>query len=257
MNRCYGKLPARADARRLMFAAYSTSILPPPPATTDRTYGITEWGVMGNDRIGDCAYAAVGHHIMAWSMGTVKKPTVLSDDTIIGAYASGTGYNPANPATDRGSSMLDVQQQWRTQGIGGNKLVASAGLDLRDPVDVKSVVHYYGGAYCGFMLPRSAEEQTAANLVWTTPWFSPIVGGHAIPILSYDAAHLWAITWGKIQAMTWDFFFRYCDEAYALVDPLWAETNGTTPAGLRLDALVSDLGAVHTVNMAPPFAVAA
>jgi hypothetical protein len=251
-QRCYGKLPAKADPRRLMFASYTAAALPAPPATCDRTYGLTAWGMMGNDRLGDCAYAAVGHHIQAWSLGTTKKPLTLSDETIIGAYAAGTGYNPATGQGDNGSVMLNVLEQWRTQGIGGNKILASAGLDLRNPAHIKEAIYYYGGVYAGFNLPKSAEEQTEANTVWSSPWFSPIIGGHAIALLSYTSEYVWAITWGKVQCLTWDFLFRYIDEAFVIVDPLWISGTGVSPSNLKIDALIADLGVVARVNLAPP-----
>jgi hypothetical protein len=248
MNRCLGKHPARADARRVQFAAYTTGTLPAPPASTDRTYGIDPWGVMGNDTIGLCAYASIGHLIMAWSKGAAGKPLVLTDSVIVDAYATGTGYNPATGAGDNGSNLLNVLGQWHTDGIGGNKNAAYGALDLRDPTQTKEAVHYYGGAYVGVMLPQSAMQQTDANLTWTTPWFSPIIGGHAFPVLSYDANHLWCVTWGKVQAITWDFYFRYCDEAYAVIDPAWFAVSGVSPSNLNLDALVADLSAMA----APP-----
>jgi hypothetical protein len=252
MGYCYGKLPAKADARRLMFATYQAAALPAPPATCDRTYGFTDWGMMGNDRLGDCAYAAPGHHIQAWSLGTTKKALTLADSVIIGAYSAGTGYDPATGANDHGASMLNVCEQWRTKGIGNNKILASAALDLRDPTHIKEVIYYYGGVYAGFNLPASAQEQTSANTVWSVPWFSPIIGGHAIALLSYTADYVWAITWGKIQCIAWDFVIKYIDEAYAIVDPLWVSNTGVSPSNLRIDALVADLGAVTRSNLSPP-----
>lgn len=261
MLRKLGKHAAKADARRLMLAAYMSATLPAPPATCDRTYGITDWTAMGNSGedepppgvkvCGDCAYAAPGHMVMGWSMGTAKTPLIIPAPEIVAAYAAGTGYNPVTGLGDNGSSMPSVCEQWRSTGIGGNKISAYGALDLRNPVAIQQAVYLFGGAYIGLNLPGSAEQQTDANLVWTTPWFSPIIGGHAVCILSYDAVHAWLITWGKIQCATWDFLFRYMDEAFACIDPLWVGTNGLAPdSGLNLPALVSSLNLV-TAQPAP------
>ncbi len=59
-------------------------------------------------------------------------------------------------------------------------------------------------------------------------------GGHAVPILAYDADTLTCITWGAKKRMTWEFFARYCDESYAPLSLDWLNAHGTDPAGLDL-----------------------
>ena len=216
MKYLLGKHAPKADARRFMLASYTSAQLPAPPAQCDRTYGITDWTPMGNcgedapppgvKVCGDCAYAGIGHMIMAWSMGSTKKPLILPDTTIVQAYADGTGYNPVTGLGDNGSNLMDVLEQHRLKGIGGNQNVGHGALDIRNQTQIMQAVYLFGGAYIGVQLPASAEEQTEANLTWTTPWFSPIKGGHCVPIVAYTATHLWCITWAKFQAMTWDFF---------------------------------------------------
>ncbi|HEX3732609.1 MAG TPA: hypothetical protein VHU91_06795 [Mycobacteriales bacterium] len=263
MNYKLGKHAATADPRRLMMSAFTSARLPAPPATCDRTYGITDWTPMGNSGedapppgvkvCGDCAYAGPGHMVMAWSMGTTKKPLIIPDTEIVAAYASGTGYNPVTGAGDNGSSMPAVCEQWRTKGIGGNKITAYGALDQSRQVSIQQAVYLFGAAFVGLMLPQSAMQQTEANLVWTTPWFSPIIGGHAVPILAYDAVHIWLITWAKIQCATWDFLFRYMDEAFACIDPLWIASDGLAPdSGLNVPALVADLDLVSAKPTLPP-----
>lgn len=240
-----GKLPAKADPRRVMLSSFTSAKLPPPPASCDRTYGITDWGMMANDRLGDCAYAAPGHMVMAWSMGTAKKPIIIPDAEIIAAYAKGTGYNPVTGAGDNGSAMPDVCEQWRQSGIGGNQITAYGALDTRNQLGIMQAIYYFGSAYIGVMLPQSAMEQTDANLAWTTPWFSPIIGGHALPLQAYNDKYVWAPTWAKNQCITWDFLFRYMDEAFACIDPLWIASDGLAPdCGLNITALVADLDLV-------------
>lgn len=254
-QRMLGKRPAKADPRRLMLAAYTSAQLPPPPSSCDRTYGIKPWGVMANDRLSICAYSALGHMLMSWSMATTKKPLIIPDAEIIAAYASGTGYNPTTGAGDNGSAMPDVCEQWRSSGIGGNKITAYGAIDARNRLAIMQSVYLFGSAYIGIMLPQSAMEQTDAGLAWTTPWFSAIVGGHAICILAYDDKHVWAITWGEVQCITWDFMARYPDEGFACLDPLWIGADGNAPdSGLNLPALVSDL---NTITTSAPLPIAA
>ena len=41
---------------------------------------------------------------------------------------------------------------------------------------------------------------------------------NCIYIVAYNKIGPIAITWGKHQQMTWAFYFKYCDEAYAVID---------------------------------------
>ncbi len=254
VKRCLGKLPAREDPRRMMLSRYSAGAsLPPPPADCDRTFGHKIWGMLGNERTRCCAYCAVAHHGSAWSLGTVGKPLLISAEQVIAAYAHGTGYDPVTGAHDNGSYLINVLEEWRTQGFGTNRIAAHAAVDLRDPTNTKEAIYYYGGACCGVQLPQTAMQQTEANLAWTVPYFSSILGGHAITILSYNATHLWCVTWGAVQAMTWEFYLKYADEAYAIVNPLWLDAaSGISPTGLDLNGLIGDLSVVASTSALMP-----
>lgn len=69
-------------------------------------------------------------------------------------------------------------------------------------------------------------------------------GGHAVPILAYDADTLTCITWGAKKRMTWEFFARYCDESYAPLSPDWLNAQGKDPEGLDLTQLRADLSEI-------------
>ena len=254
IKRCLGKLPAREDPRRMMFASYRNAELPPPPPECDRTYGYLDWGILGNHRAGCCAYAAVAHHGQAWSLGTTGDAIQITEHQVLQAYSEGTGYDPHTGANDFGANMIEVQEHWRTVGFGTNKIVAYAGVDLRDPQNTKEAIYHYGGAYSGVQLPQTAMQQTEAGLTWTVPYFSSMLGGHAITILSYTSTHLWCVTWGQIQAMTWEFYMKYADESYAVINPLWILPDGQSPSGLSVDRLVQDLAAVASGPGGPPVA---
>jgi hypothetical protein len=43
-------------------------------------------------------------------------------------------------------------------------------------------------------------------------------GGHYIFVPGYTPLGPVCITWGRKQQMTWKFFDKYCDEAYAIID---------------------------------------
>jgi hypothetical protein len=69
-----GKHPVRHDPRTLLMAKYVLPGLPPPPPTQDWGSKVgANWGMMGNDKIGDCTCAAAGHLVMDWTANTGKE----------------------------------------------------------------------------------------------------------------------------------------------------------------------------------------
>src|SRR4051812_17423635 len=95
MPRLLGKLPPRYDARTLRLEHYlDLSALPPPPLECDWTAKVgAKWGMMLNDRIGDCAIAAPGHMMMAWT-ANAGRPFVPTDAQVLAAYSAVSGYDP-------------------------------------------------------------------------------------------------------------------------------------------------------------------
>lgn len=216
--------------------------------------------MMANDTIGDCTCAAAGHMIECWTanLGDAFTPTNAQITT---AYSAVSGYVVGNSATDNGAVELDVLNYWRKQGIGGHKIDAYAALDLNNGAHddersrqevqecVKQAIALFGGAYIGLALPLSAQQQT----VWDVPSLWSRLrnqdapgswGGHAVPVLAYDASGLTCITWGAKKRMTWEFFARYCDEAYAPLSCDWLNAQGNDPCGLDLAQLAADLAEI-------------
>src|SRR5215469_3634016 len=71
-----GRKAIKTDSRTLALGNYLTPTLPPPPPAKDWTCGISDWGVMLNDKLGDCTIAGVGHAIQVWSACLGKEITV-------------------------------------------------------------------------------------------------------------------------------------------------------------------------------------
>lgn len=245
-NARLGKLAARHDPRTLQLANYLTaSQLPAPPFHQNwAALASTNWGMMGNDAAGDCTCAAAGHAIQTWTANTGAEVTMSTDD-VIATYSALTGYDPADPDTDKGAVELDVLTHWRANGIGPSKLAAFMACEPGNQDHVKAAIDLFGGLYIGVRLPKSAQTQR----VWSVPPGGPIGdaapgswGGHAIWVVSYDATGVTCVTWGALQRMTWGWFATYCDEAYALLsDSLWAAPGRLAPCGFAFADLQSDL----------------
>ena len=245
----YGCLPTPKDHRCQRFAALAAAIpdLPPPPASVDWTGGRTDWGMMGNDRVGNCTIAEAGHLQMAWAAAAGQPIPQPPDDQILAAYSAVSGYDPQTGANDNGAACSDVLNYWQQTGIAGNKISGYAAVTPSNWDHVRQAVNLFGGVYAAFTVPSFAEYQFDHGQPWSQPWgWYSSVGGHAVPILAYSPAGLTCVTWGRLQQLTWDFFFRYFTDIYAVVDPLWFNQSqyGRSPVMLSIQQTLADLPAV-------------
>jgi len=231
-----GRLPSIRDPRTLRLERYVAPPLPPPPESVDWSKPITSWPAAGNDRYGDCVFAAASHEIHLWSANT-GQARVIDDAEVVATYLR---YSPR----DSGYNILDRLKLWRRDGLWDQKLWAFAALDPHNHTLVRSAISLFGTLDVGVNLPSAWQ---GAELWDTGPgWrYKPGTwGGHSVPIIAYSADFLVAVTWGDTVRLTWRALDYYFDEAYALIDPLWLRLNGTTPDGLDLPGLRHDLDAI-------------
>lgn len=234
-----GKLAPKCDDRTLRLARYLTPAMAAAPAWYNAAAKITDLGMMGNDTLGDCTCATVGHMIQTWSSANGSQE-ILPDADIVALYEN-FGYNPEDPSTDQGANVLDVLNYWRQNPVNGHQLSAYASLNPKQVEEVRKSIYYFGGAYIGVQLPVTAQNQDAWTVTSTKGDGEPgSWGGHAIPVVDYDENYVYCITWGAVKAMTWDFFTTYCDEAFALLSPDWL-TADKSPTGFDSAQLQSDL----------------
>ena len=171
--------------------------------------------------------------------------TIITDDMVIKAYSSLTGYDPILGVRDSGVSMIDALNYLRKNGLDGKKIEAYTAVDHLNFDHVKLGLYMFGGLYAGMALPTCAKTQDT----WDVPaggakgdgapnsW-----GGHCINIISYDKNYLSCITWGAVKKMTWNFFKSYCEECYVLLN---AEFVGKkSPSGFDMATLQKDLKAI-------------
>jgi hypothetical protein len=244
-----GKLAARRDPRTLRLAKYMPAALPAIPAAMDLSPLVPSWGMMRNDELGDCTCAAAGHLLMQWT-AAAGKPFSPSDADIVAAYSAITGYTPDDPSTDRGAVEIDVLNFWKARGIAGHRIGGYAAVNHLDHAHVRAAAYLFGGVYIGVALPVCAQNQN----VWDVPgrvakffegddapgsW-----GGHAVEVVAYDAEGVTVVTWGALKRMTWAFWDKYVDEAYAVLSQDFVNGQGKTPEGFNLAELAADLLAV-------------
>ena len=152
-----GRKAVKTDTRTLMLGDYLTPSLPPPPPAKDWTVGITGWGMMMNDTLGDCTIAGVGHAVQVWTANTGGIVTV-PDSTIETYYENWDGYVPGNPSTDTGGIELDVLTDWQKQGFDGHALMAFADPKFTNLVEIRQSIALFGGVYIGLCLPLTAQN---------------------------------------------------------------------------------------------------
>lgn len=245
-----GKLPRKNDPRTLRLAKYLT-----PEATypdhVDWTAEVPSWPMYGNDSLGDCTCAAAGHAIQAWTAAAGRPATPTLDEVVAAYWATGSD--------DSGRFELDVLNYWRTQGVGGHKILAYVAIDPKNLDHLRYAIATFGGVYTGAALPLSAQGQAEWTLVGDgkTGGAAPgSWGGHAIPYQAYDTrtpngaqgGELVCVTWGALLKLSEAFHLAYCDELYAIVTEDWLEANGASPTGLDVAALLADL---HIVENEP------
>ncbi len=236
-----GKLSHVHDRRTLLLAKYATAELPaPPPSVTLSSKINGAWGMMANDRLGDCVIAMAGHATQVYTIETGSEVTP-TDQEIVSVYSAVTGYKPDDPSTDQGTALIDLLNWWRKNAIGGKQIFAFAEIDNPTNHQVLQQGHaLFSGILAGVALPLTAQSQVGK--VWDVVAAPPnqngpgTWGGHGIYIPDYDANGLTCVTWGQLQRMTWQWFDTYCDEAWVALP---AEFEGAP--GFDWNALTQDL----------------
>ena len=56
-------------------------------------------------------------------------------------------------------------------------------------------------------------------------------GGHCVYIVGYTSQGPVCVTWGRKQQMTWEFWFAYADECYAVFDAKDSWRKGSIDQG--------------------------
>ncbi len=246
-----GRLAPRFDARTLRAARYLVpAALPPLPSYVRWSHRARDpWGMMLNDRIGDCTCASAGHAIQTWTANQGQEVT-LADADILAAYSAISGYDPTTGANDNGAVELDVLNYWRTTGIGGRKIGAYVALEPRDQREIKEGIYLFGGVYIGVALPLAWQNQS----VWKAPhfhidfghaaWRPGSWGGHAVYVVDYDAEYATCVSWGELIKIQWVAFPLYVEEAYGIISPEWVTDATKAPNGFDMTSLIADLNAL-------------
>jgi hypothetical protein len=222
-----GKLPAQPARPQLRLSAVLAA-LPAPPVSCDWQSDSITWPMYANDTWGCCTCAAAGHIVNQFTFYGSGQEVQPSDADVLGMYSRVTGFDPQRPSTDQGAYCQDVLGDWRKNGLAGHKIAAYASVDVGNLVEVKQAIATFGNVYVGLNVPQSAMDAFDAGRVWDVVKRSPSLGGHCVPIGTYDSTQklLGGVTWGSEFQMTEAFWKANVDEAWVVLDG-----DGLTRAG--------------------------
>lgn len=245
-----GKRPAEPSPKDLRFADY---VIRPKVKQAPKGFGHhpmvqRPWGMLKNDELGDCEIARQLHATML-ANATAGNQVEFTDQEAVRVYSAVTGYVPGDPSTDNGTYMRDCLSFARKHGVvdsaGVNhKIGAYLSIDPKDTALLLRALWLCDQVAIGFEVPQSAMDQFGQGRPWTVVPGSPTIGGHAIEVVARPAAEgLTAVTWGRLQRLSFGFYRAYNDEAWAVISPE-AIAGGHTLEGFDLAALETDLASL-------------
>ncbi len=242
-----GKKPARPDAVNFKFNHFfNERALPEPPQRIGHELIGHDWHMLGNDKVGNCVFAGAAHEHMVWThMGSHGAGVDFTDANVISDYAALTGYD-GTERSDRGADMVRAASYRRRVGIldsngQRHKIDAYVALRTGNIHDLAMATYLTGAVGIGINFPNSAGRQFDHQEPWGVVRNSKSAGGHYIPCIGRNSAGLFlVVTWGRIQAMTPQFYQEYSDEAlgYLSIEIL---RDKLSPEGFAADDLLSAL----------------
>ena len=247
-----GKKPARKNSVILKFADYlDVSKFPKIPNHFGHEgfQDTFNWGVLGNDTVGDCVIAGAMHETMIWSRVGQGKIAQFSKESAIKTYSEITGYSPDNANSDQGTDMAVAASYRKNTGVLGSDGIRHkvAGYLALNPGNLQQhliAMYLFGAVGIGILFPNSAMQQFNQGRVWDIDNSSSIEGGHYVPLVA-NRSHILCVTWGRLQGMTNEFFQRYNDESIVYLSEEMLK-NRKSAEGFDYDQLTVDL-----VNLNP------
>lgn len=239
-----GKAPAERDERNFQLRALlRAAVKLPQEYDFDTNHRAIPTPMFANDQRGDCVIAARAHQTLRFELLEQKKIIKISDDDVLNEYFDQSG------GADAGVVALESLRLWRLNGwlIGRKRyyIRAYAEINRQSRQEMKRAIYMDLGVGIGLRLPTSAQKELNAGKPWrqttgaharANSW-----GGHYVYVTGYTRLGPTCVTWGRKQQMSWAFFQRYCDEAYATID---AANTAKMKRGLKSGTLDNMLGTV-------------
>jgi len=236
----------------LKLSNYIHAELANPPAAISRPHPGFQWGMLANDKIGDCVIAMMLHSIEDFHLDAGTPPPAFTDADAISIYSAITGYNPNDPSSDRGTDEGAAMRYWEHPGLqstdnGSHTIIATVAVDPSNLNECRIAIDEFVDLQIGIALPISAQRQTEWMVVGDgkTGHSAPgSWGGHGIPYREYDAETFKCVTWGADLLLTVPFHQDYAQEAHVVVTQEMLNKQGVGPSGVAWDELIADIKAL-------------
>lgn len=224
-----GRRPHDPDRPVLKLGPLLTGVVPDHPATADHLSLVppSRWGMLGNDKYGDCGPADVFHDRMLVAKYLADQDIYPDDNATFDLYKR--SGNPNFPRDDNGVVMADMLDEVHKNGIkSGGKMVtcvAYAQVNVADLDEVHAAIAIFGSLSTGSDLQRIQSDQTSAGEPWDYDPNSQEWGGHAHLTGLYTSGTsgprpgLGGVSWGAPVSYT-DRWWAHCaQEAWVIIWP--------------------------------------
>jgi hypothetical protein len=236
----------------LKLSNYIRPALANPPAAVSRPHPGFQWGMLANDRLGDCVIAMMLHSIEDFHLDASTPVPAFTDQDAISIYSAITGYNPDDPNSDQGTNERTAMLYWEQHGLHTSdalphQIVATVAVDASDLNECRIAIDEFVDLQIGIALPLTAQGQTEWTVVGNgkTGHSAPgSWGGHGIPYREYDADTFKCVTWGQELLLTVPFHQAYAQEAHVVVTREMLNKQGIGPSGVAWDDLIADIKAL-------------
>jgi hypothetical protein len=238
----------------LKLSDYIHAELAQPPAAVSRPHPGFKWGMLANDKIGDCVIAMMLHSIEDFHLDAGTPVPAFADEDAISIYSAITGYNPNDPSSDRGTNERTAMRYWEHPGLktsdgDTHTIVATVAVDPSNLNECRIAIDEFVDLQIGIALPITAQGQQEWAVVGdgkTGDSAPGSWGGHGIPYREYDAETFKCVTWGAELLLSVPFHQDYAQEAHVIVTQEMLNKQGIGPSGVAWDELVADIKALSS-----------
>lgn len=249
MNFKRGLRVPRPGAVKMRFASYfNAANLPQPPVKFGKPELVTAWGMLGNDRYGDCYWAGSAHESMMLEAAAGNGIAIFTTSNALADYSAATGFSSSDTSTDQGTDLLEGAKYRQKTGIvdmNGKRhtIDVYAGLDAGNLNQLALAVDILGIAGVGVALPDNAEDQFDELVPWdVTDRHPPDPNdGHYIPCVGRNSVgNFLFISWGRLHAATPRWVSACMNQGMAYLSREALSSAGYSPGGLNLAKLNDD-----------------